>query len=73
MVVFPGGYSGTLGQVQDIGKKNVCLFKIRNDYTLNHEGLHELGLFHTHKDGTITNKNQKFVYNKYKTTNIGSD
>jgi len=24
MVVFPGGYSGTLGQVQDIGKK--CMF-----------------------------------------------
>jgi hypothetical protein len=71
MVLFPGGgYSGTLGQVQNIAIKNVCLFLPRNDFTLNHEALHGLGLCHTHET-SISNK-VKFTYNKYETTNIMS-
>lgn len=72
MVVFPGrGYSGTLGQVEDINKKNVFIFSIRNDYTLNHEGLHGLGLEHTHPGGTTT-PSKKFIFDMYETTNIMS-
>lgn len=72
MVVFPGrGYSGTLGQVEDINKKNVFVFSIRNDYTLNHEGLHGLGLEHTHPGGTTT-PSKKFIFDLYETTNIMS-
>lgn len=72
MVIFPGGgYSGTLGQVEDIKKKNVCIFSIRNDFTLNHEGLHGLGLEHTHPGGPTT-PSKKFIFNMYETTNIMS-
>ncbi|HEX8577214.1 MAG TPA: phage baseplate assembly protein V, partial [Flavobacterium sp.] len=42
--------------------KNLILFKNRDTCTLNHEGLHGLGLFHTHADGTIYSSNQKFVF-----------
>ncbi|MEO8236489.1 MAG: hypothetical protein ABI576_00175 [Flavobacterium sp.] len=72
MVVFPGrGYSGTLGQVEEIKKKNVFIFSIRNDFTLNHEGLHGLGLEHTHPGGTTT-PSKKFIFDLYETTNIMS-
>ncbi|WP_185117547.1 phage baseplate assembly protein V [Chryseobacterium sp. PMSZPI] len=71
MVIYPsGGYSGTLGQVQKIGAKNVVLFDPRNDTTLNHEVLHGLGLYHTHE--TYFNKDVKFTFQKYETTNIMS-
>lgn len=42
--------------------KNLILFKNRDTCTMNHEGLHGLGLFHTHADGTIYSSNQKFVF-----------
>ncbi|GAA5084841.1 hypothetical protein GCM10023210_05080 [Chryseobacterium ginsengisoli] len=70
MRIYPtGGYSGTLGQVAKIGTKNVALFRIRNDNTLNHEGLHGLGLYHTHDDGD-RKPDIHFIYQKYETTNI---
>ena len=71
MVVSSGGYSGTLGQAQAINKKNVFIFSIRNDFTLNHEGLHGLGLEHTHPGGTTT-PSKKFIFKLYETTNIMS-
>ncbi|MFK7002186.1 zinc metalloprotease [Flavobacterium oreochromis] len=54
--------TSTMGRVEDIGKKSVVLYRGRDDYTLNHEALHGLGLFHTHKDGSITNQNQKYTF-----------
>ena len=50
------------GRVEKIGKKSVVLYKGRDNYTLNHEVLHGLGLLHTHIDGVIDNPNQKFIY-----------
>lgn len=56
-------YDGIVGQVQGIGKKNLILFQGRNDKTLSHEGLHGLGLYHTHRDKTpIQKRDQKYVY-----------
>lgn len=66
-----GGYSTTLGQAEDISHKNVILFDLRNDNTLNHEGLHGLGLEHTHDDGSFK-RSRKYTFNKFKTTNIMS-
>jgi hypothetical protein len=72
MVLFPsGGYSGTLGQIQAIGTKNACLFLPRNNYTLNHEVLHGLGLHHTHDTPPFT-KDVKFTFTQFTTTNIMS-
>ena len=50
------------GRVEDIGKKSVVLYQGRDNFTLNHESLHGLGLLHTHKDGTITSPDQKFTF-----------
>lgn len=66
----PGSYSTTAGQVEDINKKNVCLFVPRTDFTLNHEVLHGLGLYHTHN--TTFTKDVKYTFTKYETTNIMS-
>jgi hypothetical protein len=38
------------GMAEDIGKKAVVLYNIRNSKTLPHEGMHGLGLLHTHRD-----------------------
>ncbi|WP_395077812.1 hypothetical protein [Flavobacterium sp.] len=38
------------GRVEDIKKKAVVLFNVRNSKTLPHEGMHGLGLYHTHRD-----------------------
>lgn len=62
-----------LGKVEQIGKRNVILFIDSNPDTIAHEVLHGLGLSHSHLDETpIFNKNIKYVYKKYKTTNIMS-
>lgn len=50
------------GRVEDIGKKSVVSYKGRDNYTLNHEVLHGLGLLHTHRDGIINNVNQKYTF-----------
>lgn len=56
------------GQVQAISIKNVFLFNgvlgaQRDDKTIAHEGLHGLGLNHTHNDGTpITEISRKFTF-----------
>ena len=57
------------GQVENINIKNVFLFNgiqgaTRGNDTISHEGLHGLGLFHTHKDGSqpIKNANIKYIF-----------
>ncbi|PZF70984.1 phage baseplate assembly protein V [Taibaiella soli] len=71
MQIFPNGsWSGTIGQVQDIGLKCVALFKPRNANTLSHEGLHGLGLHHTHSRNF--SKDVQFTYQDYETTNVMS-
>ncbi len=56
------------GQVQKVGIKNVFLFNgiqgaVRGDDTIAHEGLHGLGLHHTHTDSTpIAQPDRKFVF-----------
>ncbi|MFK7002188.1 hypothetical protein V3I07_15015, partial [Flavobacterium oreochromis] len=55
-------YDNAAGQIEDVSVKNLILFKNRNNYTICHETLHGLGLYHTHKDGVITEPNRKFVY-----------
>ncbi|KUJ60504.1 hypothetical protein AR687_17175 [Flavobacteriaceae bacterium CRH] len=54
-------YDNAAGQVEDIGTKNLILYKNRNDRTLSHEGLHGLGLDHTHDDGTFK-PSRKYTY-----------
>lgn len=68
-------YDGTIGQVESVGmvaQKNVALFASRDRTTLNHEVLHGLGLFHSHKDGKDNEfkptRQYKYTY-KNKTTN----
>ena len=63
------GIAGAVpGQVQDIAIKNVFLFNgpqgsTRTDKTIAHEGLHGLGLFHTHRNHTpIKNQNIKYIF-----------
>ncbi|ANO48718.1 hypothetical protein Pf1_00470 [Flavobacterium columnare] len=73
-VIADDVYDNAAGQIQEIGIKNLVLFKGRNDLTLSHEGLHGLGLFHAHKDGVITNPNQKFAYKHAHTDSLhGTD
>jgi hypothetical protein len=38
------------GRVENINKKAVVLFNVRNSKTLPHEGMHGLGLHHTHRN-----------------------
>ena len=63
-----GSAGAVPGQVQDIKIKNVFLFNgiqgaARGSDTISHEGLHGLGLHHTHMDGTpIKEADRKFVY-----------
>ncbi|EJG00688.1 phage baseplate assembly protein V [Flavobacterium sp. F52] len=65
---FTGRAAAVPGQVQDVNIKNVFLFNgirgaIRNDDTITHEGLHGLGLYHTHLDSTpILESNIKYVF-----------
>ncbi|WP_444626341.1 hypothetical protein ACSLMH_01865 [Flavobacterium columnare] len=49
-VIADDVYDNAAGQIQKIGVKNLVLFKNRNNLTLSHEGLHGLGLYHTHWD-----------------------
>jgi len=65
-------YDSTAGQIQDIGVHNLILFPnktsanpYRGDRTWTHEALHGLGLYHTHRDGAITEPEKKYVYPKY--------
>lgn len=63
-----GSAAAVPGQVQDIKIKNVFLFNgiqgaTRGNDTISHEGLHGLGLQHTHADSTpIPEINRKFVF-----------
>jgi hypothetical protein len=50
------------GRVEDIGKKSVVLYKGRDNFTLNHEVLHGLSLYHTHANGVVDKPIQKYVY-----------
>ncbi|MGG7035086.1 MAG: hypothetical protein ACI7YS_07830 [Flavobacterium sp.] len=54
--------SVTVGNAQTIGKKSVCLYAGRGNFTMCHEALHGLGLFHAHANGPIDNPNQKYVF-----------
>lgn len=66
-------YDRTPGQVARVGVKNLILFNTnRYDTTMAHEGLHGLGLYHTHKDSTgiLTESNRKFTYDRRKTDNF---
>lgn len=47
---------------QSIFKKALVLFNTRKDKTLSHEALHTMGLFDTHRDGTIYDSDQKFIF-----------
>jgi len=61
----------TYGQVEDFGVHNVGLFKAtRPTGVLSHEGLHGLGLYHTHE--TSGQKDAKFFFDFKKTDNIMS-
>jgi type VI secretion system secreted protein VgrG len=64
---IPESTQNVAGRVEGIGKKSVVLYPGRDNYTLNHEVLHGLGLYHTHADGTITDSEQKFVFVHAKT------
>ncbi|AMA49708.1 MULTISPECIES: hypothetical protein [Flavobacterium] len=55
-------YDNAAGQIEDVGVKNLILYKMRNNLTLSHEALHGLGLYHTHSNGVITEYNQKFTF-----------
>ncbi len=58
------------GNVQEIGKHSVCLYRGRNNNrTLPHEVCHGLGLFHTHIDGSIKDPRQKYVFPKGNSNN----
>lgn len=60
-------------------RKNIILFKDRDEYTLNHEVLHGLGVYHIHRekdrDGNITEQKiiypkKKYIYRHEVTTNV---
>ncbi|MEN2416392.1 hypothetical protein [Flavobacterium mesophilum] len=55
-------YDTAVGQVENLGIRNLILLPGRNDRTISHEGMHGLGLFHSHKDSSITSPNQKYVF-----------
>lgn len=62
----------TLGEVEEIGHKKVVLYKPtgmststpRDLTTLNHETMHGLGLYHTHREGstTIVELEKNYIY-----------
>ncbi|MFK7079622.1 hypothetical protein V3470_14380 [Flavobacterium oreochromis] len=57
------------GFAEDIEKKAVALFNARNSKTLPHEGMHGLGLYHTHRDLThvyidTTDPNTATIFDK---------
>lgn len=61
--------TSTLGHVDDIGVPLVVVYNplgntsIPRDFTtLNHEIMHGYGLYHTHRDGGITESQIEFVY-----------
>ncbi|OWP74072.1 hypothetical protein BWK62_14940 [Flavobacterium oreochromis] len=57
--------SGAPGQVEKIGVKNAVFLDGTNGRwptTCAHEGLHGMGLLHTHRNGAITKPNQKFTF-----------
>lgn len=55
-------YDTAVGQIQEIGVRNLILLPARNERTICHEGLHGLGLYHTHRDGPITEKSIKHTF-----------
>ena len=55
------GYFQKAGN-KTVFKKSAAMFNTRRDTTLPHECMHGLGLFHTHRDGTIYDSDQKFVF-----------
>ncbi|SFW66049.1 Uncharacterized conserved protein, implicated in type VI secretion and phage assembly [Sinomicrobium oceani] len=64
-------YSGVAGAVEDINVKNAIMLPARSDTTLAHEGVHGIGLYHTHRDKTpIPESDIKYIYDKYTTDNI---
>ncbi|WP_459926424.1 hypothetical protein [Flavobacterium covae] len=76
-------YDGAPGQVESVAIKNVVVFEGANGRwptTCVHEGLHGMGLYHSHDDRstaaianhTAIQMNKKFVYTKFKTDNLMS-
>ncbi|NDV93613.1 hypothetical protein D0T84_01600 [Dysgonomonas sp. 521] len=63
-ITTTGGGAKTLGQVENIGVKNVCIFRDRNDWTLAHEALHGYGLHHPFSSSS------KLLFIKEATDNI---
>lgn len=65
-----GDAAAVVGQVENIRTKNVFLFNgprgsARGNDTMAHEGLHGLGLYHTHSDNTrysILEPDRKYVF-----------
>ena len=56
-------YDNAVGQIENIGVKNLVLFLDRNNKTMSHETLHGLGLLHTHRDETpIKEPGSKYIY-----------
>lgn len=60
---------GTIGQIESVGVHNLVLFPGRKVTTCAHEGLHGLGLQHTHKDGALEPE-RKYIFIKRKTDNV---
>jgi len=67
-VIGEDNYDGALGQVENIGIKNLVLFNNRNrsDQVIGHEALHGFGLWHTHRElrgeTIIIQPNKKYIY-----------
>jgi hypothetical protein len=60
------GYDLAQGQIESVGMHNLVLFKTRDNCTMNHEGLHGLGLQHTHRNDTpIKEVERKYIYPEY--------
>lgn len=68
-------YDDAFGQIEGNGIRNLILFNsTRKTTTMAHEGLHGLGLYHTHRDGrgVITQSDREYVYTRGETDNIMS-
>ncbi|MEO8770638.1 MAG: hypothetical protein ABI402_11150 [Ferruginibacter sp.] len=53
---------GVMGAIESIGTRNLVLWNTRDNFTMNHEVLHGLGLHHTHSDGAGNHSTQKYTY-----------
>jgi len=69
---IPSNRGKLFGAAENIGQKNVVMFtlKDKDDCTLNHESLHALGLYHSHRDHLIIptkHSNYKYTFSNAKT------